>query len=585
MKPLTQPTKLYETLYAMPLAFAPAALKFSLHPPLSQKIPQDGWRLPVKLLAFCNGTVTARILAFAAGLFLVILTASQGLTFYAQKNLAEDFAGDHVRDIADSYFDRLNKLMLTGDMASRGELAKTIQAQANVLEARVLRGDAVISQYGPAGEAEVAADESDRAALRGEETLRIEATEHGRRLILVRPFKASALTRGVNCLGCHAVPTGTVLGAIRVGYDLAPVDLRIRNEGLVSLAIHAGLFLVGMALLIVALRRTVAMPMNRLTATMLRVERESDLNLRIPVDGKDEIACASGAFNTMLERFSDIVSQVGGATRNLTQVAGHLVDVTTRTQAGVDKQLSDTEHLAATLHDLAGSVQEVARNTQEAADAARHADDEAKDGARTATSALGAISAMSEQLEQAVKVIGRLDTDSRDIGRVIGLIREIAEQTNLLALNAAIEAARAGEQGRGFAVVADEVRTLAQRTQSATEEIETIIVNVQGRAKEAVGAIQSAEQKTESSVQSVEDSAEALATISGSVGVITRMNAQIATNSMNQSHAADNINQKLGEIGSVARQASSNAHDTHTASAQLADLARELESLVNQFRV
>jgi len=223
--------------------------------------------------------------------------------------------------------------------------------------------------------------------------------------------------------------------------------------------------------------------------------------------------------------------------------------------------------------------------TQAAADAARQADNDAKEGTKTSTCALGAISAMSDQLKQAVNVIQRLDTDSRDIGRVIGLIRVITEQTNLLALNAAIEAARAGEQGRGFAVVADEVRTLAQRTQSATEDIESIIVMVQDRAKEAVGAIQSAEQKTDSSVKSVQESAAALTTISGSVSVITRMNAQIASSSKEQSSAADSINQKLGDIGAVAREASSHAHDTHGASEQLAALARELEGMVNQFQV
>ncbi len=539
----------------------------------------------MKSLAFCTGTIASRILAFTAGLFLILLATSLIHSHYAQKNLAEEFVGGHVAGIADTYFDGLNKLMLTGGMATRDELARQIKALPNVLEARVIRGDAVIGQYGPADSKEMASDELDRAALQGKETARIEESGQGRRLTLARPFRASEKTRGVNCLGCHGVPAGTVLGVVRVSYDLAPVDARIRNAGLASLGIHGVLFLIGMALLILALRRTVAAPINRLTALMSRVEQESDLNLRIPVDGKDEIARAASAFNTMMERFAEIIRQVGGATRNLSQVAGHLVMVTTRTQAGVDKQLGDTELLAATLSRLAGSVQEVAHNTQEAADAARQADGDAKEGTKTATSALGAISAMSEQLEQAVRVIQRLDTDSRDIGRVIGLIREIAEQTNLLALNAAIEAARAGEQGRGFAVVADEVRTLAQRTQSATEEIESIIVMVQGRAKEAVGAIQSAEEKTNSSVKSVEESAEALATISGSVGVITRMNAQIAASSKGQSSAADSINQKLGDIGAVAREASSHAHDTHGASERLAGLARELESLVNQFRV
>ena len=539
----------------------------------------------MNLLASFTGTIISKILAFAAGLFLVTLTTSAIYSYFSEKDLAEEFTRGHVGDIADSYFDGLNKLMLTGAMATRGILAGEVKQQPHVLDARVIRGQGVIGQYGPGEGTEAASDDLDRAALQGKEISRIEETAQGRRLTLARPYLATEKTRGVNCLGCHSVPPGTVLGVIRISYDLEPVDARIRNSGLVGLAIHAALFFIGMALLTLALRRTVAAPINRAAALMTRVEQESDLNLRIPVDGKDEISRAAMAFNTMLERFGDIIRQVSGATRNLSQVSSHLVKVTTQTQAGVDKQLSDTEVLATTLHQLTDSVQEVARNTQEAANAARQADGEAKEGAKTASSALGAISAMSDQLGQAVQVIQRLDTDSRDIGRVIGLIRDIAEQTNLLALNAAIEAARAGEQGRGFAVVADEVRTLAQRTQSATEEIENIIVKVQGRAQEAVGAIQSAEEKTGSSVKSVEESAKALDTISGSVGVITRMNAQIATNSMGQNSAAESINKKLGDIGAIAREASGHAHDTQGASEQLAGLARELESMVNQFRV
>ncbi len=539
----------------------------------------------MKLLAFCTGTITSRILCFAAGLFLVILTASQIDGYYAQKSIAEEFASEHVSDVANTYFDSLNELMLTGGMATREELARQVKAQPNVLEARVIRGTAVSAQYGLGNSSEAANDDLDRTALQGKETSRIEETAQGRRFTLVRPFRASEKTRGVNCLGCHSVPSGSVIGVIRISYDLASLDARLVNAGLLSLGIHAVLFIVGMGLFALALRRTVAAPINRLSALMLRVEQESDLKLRIPIEGKDEIACAATAFNTMMERFAEIIRQVGGATHNLSQVASQLVSVTTRTQAGVDKQLGDTELLAGTLNQLASTVQDVARNTQEAANAAKQADSETKEGAVTVTNALGAISVMTEQFGQAVLVITRLETDSRDIGRVIGLIREIAEQTNLLALNAAIEAARAGEQGRGFAVVADEVRTLAQRTQDATQEIETIIVKVQGRAQEAVGAIKSAEEKAGVCENSVEESAEALATIAGSVGVITRMNAQIAEGSKGQSHAADDINEKLGNIRTVAREASNHAHDTHGASERLAGLARELENLVNQFRV
>ena len=532
-----------------------------------------------------TGTVTAKIMAFTAMLFLVLLTASLIHSHWSENGLAEEFTTEQVKAIADGYFDGLNKLMLTGGMDTRDELRKQVASQANVVEARVIRGEGVKSQYGPGNEHEKALDELDNHALKGEEVVRIDTTDKGRQLTVIRPYKATEHTRGVNCMGCHSVPPGSVLGAIRVTFDMAPVDTRIRNSGLESLGIHLALFVLGMGLLSIAFKRIVAKPVNELTDFMSRIERQSDLSLRVPAHGRDEISQAGGALNAMMERFARIIEQVRAATHNLAQVAGQLVDVSSRTQGGVQRQLSDTEHLASTLHQLATTVQEVAHNTREAASAAKQADSEAHDGATTATNALGAISAMSQQLEQAVQVILRLDTDSRDIGRVIGLIREIAEQTNLLALNAAIEAARAGEQGRGFAVVADEVRTLAQRTQSATEEIETIIVKVQGRAQEAVDAIQTAEQKTESSVKSVEESAEALATISGSVGVINRMNAQIATSSAEQSKVAENISRKIGDIGTVAQEAAGHAKGTQDASQRLARLAEELENLVSQFRV
>jgi methyl-accepting chemotaxis protein len=532
-----------------------------------------------------TGTVTAKIMAFTAMLFLVLLSASLIHSHLSENSLAEEFTTEQVKAIADGYFDSLNKLMLTGGMDGRDELRKQISTQANVVEARVIRGDSVKGQYGPGGEQEQARDDLDQSALKGQEIVRIVDTEKGRQLTVIRPYKATEHTRGVNCLGCHSVPPGSVLGAIRVTFDVAPVDARIRNSGLESLGIHLILFVLGMGLLSIAFRRIVANPVNRLADFMSRIERQSDLSLRVPIHGRDEIAHASSALNTMMERFARIIEQVRGATHNLAQVAGQLVDVSSRTQSGVQRQLSDTELLATTLHQLAATVQEVAHNTQEAAIAANQADHQAEEGAETVTSALGAISVMSEQFSQAVIVINRLETDSRDIGRVIGLIREIAEQTNLLALNAAIEAARAGEQGRGFAVVADEVRTLAQRTQDATKDIETIIVKVQASAQEAVGAIHNAEEKTSFCEQSVEESAEALATISGSVGVINRMNAQIATSSGEQSNVAENISRKIGDIGAVAQDAAGHARDTQDASRQLARLAEELDNLVGQFHV
>jgi methyl-accepting chemotaxis protein len=531
-----------------------------------------------------RGSVAGKVIALAGVVPIVTMIIGLVYSHYSVRGLAEGFVAEQAHEIANGYFDGLNKLMLSGGIAARAELQKSVLTQNNVIEARVLRGAAVSQQYGPGFADEAARDALERGALEGKAASVIEATAQGRRLTVVVPYRASANTRGVNCTNCHAAPEGTVLGAIRIVYNLGPLDARIQREDLTTMAIHVGMLALGLALMIWLLRHFISTPVNRLTETMARVEMESDLGLRAQVVSQDEIGKAAVSFNTMQDRVQGIIRQVRSATHNVTAVADDLVNVTVQTQQGVNRQLADTEALAGTLHALASSVQEVAQDIQEAAAAARQADVQAREGANTAATALGAISSMSHQLANAVGVIKRLDKDSRDIGQVINLIREIAEQTNLLALNAAIEAARAGEQGRGFAVVADEVRNLAQRTQEATADIENIIVKVQTSAQEAVDAIGRAEEQTHTSESSVAESSSALGTIAGSVSVITRMTDQIASRSREQSASAGAISQKIGAIGDVAHQTSTQSSRTQEASQQLARLAAELQKVVNQFK-
>ncbi len=530
-------------------------------------------------------TVASKVLIVAAVVFVIELSMSLVHSHLSLKGQAEAFVAEETGNLTNNYFDGLNKLMLTGGMDQRGELRNTYLAQKNILEARVVRGQAVVDQYGPGLPEEVPADELDRRALNGEEVEIIEETDAGRRLTVIRPFRATENTRGVNCMGCHGVPKDTVLGAVRVTYDLAPVDASIRREDLTSLVIHVGMFSMGFGLMIWLMLRIVSRPIDRLSETMARVERESDLTLRVPVTSQDEIGRAAEAFNAMQARFAAIIDQVSGAVARLTEVTRQLVATTAQSQGGVNKQLADTEQLAGVLHELAGTVRDVANKVEDVAGAARGADQRAKDGAVTATGAVGAIEAMSAQLKQAVEVIRRLDTDSRDVGRVLGLIREIAEQTNLLALNAAIEAARAGEQGRGFAVVADEVRTLAQRTQAATGDIDAIITKVQQAAHQAVGVVQAAEQQTQGSVAHVERTAAALAEISAAVAQITAMTGQVASNAQDQGKAAAGISTRVDHISAVAREAATCAVDVRRAGEELAAMAEELRAGVNQFRV
>ncbi|NWG87024.1 MAG: methyl-accepting chemotaxis protein [Hydrogenophilaceae bacterium] len=537
-----------------------------------------------KIMHLFARSVAAKVLGVVAAGFIVQLAASLIYSHFSTRHLAEEFTADQTRTIADGYFDGLNKLMLTGGMAQRGDLQKAMLEQKNIRAARVIRGDKVKEMYGPGLPEEAPADQLDQRALKGEEVVVIQDTADGRQLTMVRPIVSSANTRGINCLQCHPNSDKQVMGAIRISYDLGPADATIGSMDLINTAINLLMFGVAFAIVIWLMRRFVNQPINLLADTMDRVQQTSDLRLRVAVTSQDEIGHAGHAFNAMLERFSAIIHQVSDATQKLGEVTHGLLGTSNIAERGADQQLSNTEHLAGVLQDLARTVQGVAQSIQEAAAAAQGADGQAKNGAAVATKAMESIQVMATSLENAASVIQRLDTDSRAIGNVLGLIRDIAEQTNLLALNAAIEAARAGEQGRGFAVVADEVRTLAQRTQSATGEIETIIVKLQGAAGEAVEVIHQAETRSKQGVEFVENTAEALGGIAGAVNQITRMTTQVAASAQEQSRAAEDISSRIGQISDVARNASHCAHDVHGASERLAKLTEELSSAVNQFK-
>ncbi|MDD4882054.1 MAG: methyl-accepting chemotaxis protein [Gallionellaceae bacterium] len=529
--------------------------------------------------------VAAKVLLAAAIVFVVELSASYLYSHYSSRTLSDDLQGEHVAGIADNFFDGLNKLMLTGGMAEREALRKAFLEQANIIDTRIVRGSGVSAQYGPGLAGEEPADTLEKAAIEhGKQTLVIEQTSQGRRLTVVRPYKATPSTRGVNCLQCHSVPEGTVLGAVRITYDLAPTDARMGATDLVNALIHVAMFSLGFMLLIWLMNRFIAHPINRLAATMSQAEAESNLQLRIAAEGEDEIAHAAASFNGMLGQFSSIVEQAQRCTARLGDLSGQLLSTSTSSEAGSNRQLLDTEELGKVLGKLVDSVQHVTRDIEEAAQASQGANQKAKQGTQLANSTLTAIQAMSERLQDAVSNIRLVDNDSRDIGRILGLIREIAEQTNLLALNAAIEAARAGEAGRGFAVVADEVRNLAQRTETATSEIEGIIDKLQANAQRAVATINEAETSSSQSVRQVEETATALNDISATVGQITEMTVRVAQSANEQNRATAEINEMVGNIGRIALEAADSTRQVHQAAEQVAEISGQLTSQVTKFR-
>jgi methyl-accepting chemotaxis protein len=237
------------------------------------------------------------------------------------------------------------------------------------------------------------------------------------------------------------------------------------------------------------------------------------------------------------------------------------------------------------MNEMSGTVQEVARNAADASNAADAADTEASNGALVSTEAIGGIESLVSEVNSAAQVIRNLEQDSENIGSVLDVIRGIAEQTNLLALNAAIEAARAGEQGRGFAVVADEVRTLASRTQQSTQEIQDMILRLQDGAANAVKVMEGAQNKAQVSSDSVEKAAESLAAIAGSVSAINDMNTMIASAAEEQSAVAAEMQTNMNNIREVADRSADGAQQTAQASEELARLAAEQQALMAAFKM
>jgi len=315
------------------------------------------------------------------------------------------------------------------------------------------------------------------------------------------------------------------------------------------------------------------------------VEKEKDLTVRVNVTSEDEIGQMGRQFNRMFDALRSIIDNVNSSTLQVASASEELAMVTQANNEGIQNQSMETEQVATAMNEMTATVQEVAQNATQAAASASDANEGTQAGQKVVADNMAAIHKLAGEIESASQVIRKLEEDSVRIGSVLDVIRGIAEQTNLLALNAAIEAARAGEQGRGFAVVADEVRTLASRTQESTQDIQNMIEQLQMGTKDAVRVMDESRQQAEDSVARAEKAGASLQEITRAVATINDMNLQIASAAEEQGVVSEEINRNINNISHMTQETADGTRQISSASEDLARISNELQALVAQFRV